>query len=94
VNTFDPFMFLSLPLPTDLYRLITVVLIKENFLSRLSLKIPRKQTISDLRSEISRIISEDTNKLVLADIFDGKIQRHFFNEEPISEIKPNEDIFW
>lgn len=49
VNTFDPFMFLSLPLPTDLYRLITIVLIKDNNLARLSVKMPRKQTVGDLR---------------------------------------------
>lgn len=44
--------------------------------------------------EISRIIGEESNKLVLTDIFDNKIQRHFFDEDQLSEIKPHEDIFW
>jgi len=67
-RTFDPYMFLSVPVPGQTSQVLTVDVfrLKKGLPVRYAIKVPKMSTIDDLRSATARVagIREDSLKLV------------------------------
>lgn len=98
--TFDPFMYLSLPLPTEKTVVIPVTFISHGAHSRpvkLAVSTNKHGTCRQLREDLCRMISEDgsldPNNVVLADIFNHKVYRYYSDFAPIDSIRSNDVIY-
>jgi len=81
--TFDPFMFLSLPMPAKRARNIRVVILSEDLLDEADLAVPkRNRTIAGLKEAVLKRLglSCETHEVEMVEIFNGDIYRTFTDE--------------
>ncbi|KAJ3682554.1 hypothetical protein LUZ60_015127 [Juncus effusus] len=95
--TFDPFMYLSLPLPSTLTRSMTVTVFSGNGDSLpmpFTVTVPKTGFVKDLLSALATACCLSPNEcLLLAEVYDHKIFRCIENQyEPIVSIKDEELI--
>lgn len=63
--TFDPFMYLSLPLPVKDERLIKIILIdKEGRPMKYGVRVPKSATVGDLKRKLAELSQKDEDVLV------------------------------
>ena len=94
--TFDPFMYLSLPLPIKKTRNIKVTLISLDPSTKpiiFKLKIPKNSRIRELCDELSNLSGIDTDKLVVCDVYSHRFHKIFDHTETINGITERDDIF-
>ncbi|EOA37360.1 hypothetical protein CARUB_v10011117mg, partial [Capsella rubella] len=95
--TFDPFMYLSLPLPASLSRSMTVTVFYCNG-SRLpmpyTVTVPRYGTCKDLTNALGiACCLKNDESLLLVEVFEHKVFKYFENPmELLSKIKGNNQI--
>ena len=94
--TFDPFMFLSVPLPTEkkyVIKIINVIYLDLNILpKKFAIKLPSISSISDLNDQIEIKQKIPKNRLVIAECWNNKIYKIFKNYESIDQLSDNEKI--
>ena len=74
--TFDPFMYLSLPLPVNTTRYVEVVLMRADRADlgrRYSTKLEKSGSVSDLLASLSALTSIPTDRLEVCDVFNQRI---------------------
>eukprot|EP00484_Ammonia_sp_Unknown_P026685 CAMPEP_0197035046 /NCGR_PEP_ID=MMETSP1384-20130603/12943_1 /TAXON_ID=29189 /ORGANISM="Ammonia sp." /LENGTH=1182 /DNA_ID=CAMNT_0042465049 /DNA_START=2250 /DNA_END=5798 /DNA_ORIENTATION=+ len=88
--TFDPFMFLSVPLPTEkkfVVKTLTVVHLDLNILpKKYAVRLPALSAISDLLDSLEALTKIPRTRLVLCEIWSSHIHKVFKNYEPIDQI--------
>lgn len=93
--TFDPFMFLQVPLPIERTRRLAVTVVyKDLSVTPLAVRVvvPKNGSVGDLLAAVTRISSVDANHLVLADVYNCRFHKLFKNTASISSILDRDNI--
>ncbi|XP_014496181.1 ubiquitin carboxyl-terminal hydrolase 8 [Vigna radiata var. radiata] len=95
--TFDPFMYLSLPLPSTTIRTMTLTVISTDGItlpSTLTVTVPKCGTLKDLIGALSTSCSlREDETLLVAEIYKNKIFRVFENpSESLGEIRDQDKV--
>ncbi|XP_065195075.1 ubiquitin carboxyl-terminal hydrolase 4-like [Sycon ciliatum] len=94
--TFDPFMFLSLPLPIKKTRVIEVTLVYTDPAARpkaFNLSVPKRGTVKHLLQELGKISNIPADQLVCADVYSHRFHKVFRPSEMVSNILDRDVIF-
>ncbi|XP_042898820.1 ubiquitin carboxyl-terminal hydrolase 4 isoform X2 [Parasteatoda tepidariorum] len=94
--TFDPFCYLSLPLPLKKERQIEVLLVTLDPLKRhlkMKVTVPKLGIIKDLCEAISKISDIQPSNMIVADIYNHRLHKVFNKDEQISGIMERDEIF-
>ncbi|KAH0879144.1 hypothetical protein HID58_066538 [Brassica napus] len=95
--TFDPFMYLTLPLPTSRTRSMTVAVFygdSDRLLTPYTVTVPKDGSLRDLSSAVGAACGlKDDESLLFADVFSHKVFKYLDKPlEPLSEIKDNDRV--
>ncbi|GCC34897.1 ubiquitin carboxyl-terminal hydrolase 15-like isoform X1 [Chiloscyllium punctatum] len=94
--TFDPFCYLTLPLPLKKERTLEVFLVRMEPLSKpvqYKVVVPKIGIISDLCAALSTLSDVPADKMVVTDIYNHRFHRIFSTDENLSSIMERDDIF-
>uniref|UniRef100_UPI00398F05F1 ubiquitin carboxyl-terminal hydrolase 15-like isoform X3 n=1 Tax=Pristiophorus japonicus TaxID=55135 RepID=UPI00398F05F1 len=94
--TFDPFCYLTLPLPLKKERTLEVFLVRIDPLTKpmqYKVVVPKIGIISDLCAALSTLSDVPADKMVVTDIYNHRFHRIFSLDENLSSIMERDDIF-
>jgi len=94
--TFDPFCYLSLPLPEAKERYITLVFVPlETERKPLNMKVlvPKHGTVDDLTLAISELTGTDRKKMLIADVYNHRFHKIFERRDTLSHINDSDSIY-
>ncbi|XP_041072287.1 ubiquitin carboxyl-terminal hydrolase 15-like isoform X1 [Carcharodon carcharias] len=94
--TFDPFCYLTLPLPLKKERTLEVFLVRMEPLTKpmqYKVVVPKIGIISDLCAALSALSDVPADKMVVTDIYNHRFHRIFSMDENLSSIMERDDIF-
>ncbi|KAK3103303.1 hypothetical protein FSP39_018356, partial [Pinctada imbricata] len=94
--TFDPFCYLSLPLPIKKERQLEVFWVPicpEKRPVQLKLTVPKMGNITDLCRVLSQHVGVDPEKMIVTDVYNHRFHKVFTTEENLSHILDRDDIF-
>lgn len=94
--TFDPFMFLSVPLPQVEDKIQTVTFVfADSTQPMLTLEplVSKTAYIAELKTAISKLVGINTKRLVVTDVWTGKICRFFADDEMVTDIRRGDSIY-
>ncbi|XP_019850806.1 PREDICTED: ubiquitin carboxyl-terminal hydrolase 4-like isoform X2 [Amphimedon queenslandica] len=95
-RTFDPFMYLSLPIPVQNTRDIKVFLIRSDplaIMKKYCLSVPKDGNIFHMKEELQKMIDIDPSNLVVIDVYHSRFHRIYYDKDPIIHIMDRDDIF-
>lgn len=94
--TFDPFCYLSLPLPIKRERSLNLTFVPMDH-SKIPIKmkvvIPKLGTTPVLCEAVSKFTGVDPDKMVVTDVFNSKFHKKFGKNDSLSHITDKDDIF-
>ena len=96
--TFDPFCYLSLPLPVKKERKIDVFLVYADPTrcpTRFKVTVPKGGKIKDLKSSLSSLTGNaiEPTKMVVTDVYNHRFHKIYNPDEPVSQILDRDDVF-
>ncbi|XP_017658692.1 ubiquitin carboxyl-terminal hydrolase 4 isoform X3 [Nannospalax galili] len=94
--TFDPFCYLTLPLPLKKDRVMDVFLVPANPHYRPTqyrVTVPLMGAISDLCEALSKLSGIAVENMVVTDVYNHRFHKIFQMDEGLSHIMPRDDIF-
>uniref|UniRef100_A0AAR2LWX4 Ubiquitin carboxyl-terminal hydrolase 15 n=1 Tax=Pygocentrus nattereri TaxID=42514 RepID=A0AAR2LWX4_PYGNA len=94
--TFDPFCYLTLPLPMKKERTLEVYLVRLDPLAKptqYKLTVPKVGYISDLCASLSALSGVPAEKMIVTDIYNHRFHRIFATNENLSSIMERDDIY-
>ncbi|XP_017349694.1 ubiquitin carboxyl-terminal hydrolase 15 isoform X1 [Ictalurus punctatus] len=94
--TFDPFCYLTLPLPMKKERTLEVYLVRLDPLTKptqYKLTVPKVGYISDLCASLSVLSGVPAEKMIVTDIYNHRFHRIFATNENLSSIMERDDIY-
>ncbi|XP_010793674.1 ubiquitin carboxyl-terminal hydrolase 15 isoform X3 [Notothenia coriiceps] len=94
--TFDPFCYLTLPLPMRKERTLEVYLVRLDPLAKptqYKLTVPKVGSISDLCISLSNLTEVPAEKMIVTDIYNHRFHRIFATNENLSSIMERDDIY-
>ncbi|XP_062315817.1 ubiquitin carboxyl-terminal hydrolase 11 isoform X3 [Osmerus eperlanus] len=94
--TFDPFCYLSVPLPVSKDRVMEVFFVSldpEAKPVQHRLVVPKAGKVSDLCSTLSQMTNVPANHMVVADVFNHRFYKIYHADESLSCILDRDDIF-
>jgi len=94
--TFDPFCYLSLPLPVKKERTLQITLVPLDPSKRpmkVKVTVPKMGTTRDLVQSTAKLTGTDPEKLVVTDVFTSKFHKRYDLRENVSHITDRDDIF-
>ncbi|KAI9141081.1 hypothetical protein BKA69DRAFT_1038720 [Paraphysoderma sedebokerense] len=95
--TFDPFMYLTLPIPFKRMTKIKLTFVPLDTSKRpvkIDLSISKDSTIKMMKTEIAKTFGiEDVNKIFIAEVFQSAIYKFFDYSDKVGEILANDDIY-
>ncbi|XP_058873480.1 ubiquitin carboxyl-terminal hydrolase 11 isoform X2 [Acipenser ruthenus] len=94
--TFDPFCYLSVPLPVSKERVMEVFFVSLDPAAKPvqhRLLVPKAGKVSDLCTALSRQTSVPANQMVVADVFNHRFYKIYQNDEALVCILDRDDIF-
>ncbi|NXD79917.1 UBP4 hydrolase, partial [Halcyon senegalensis] len=94
--TFDPFCYLTLPLPLRRDRLMEVTLVYADPQQRpvqYRVVVPMMGAISDLCESLSRLSGVPAENMVVTDVYNHRFHKIFQMDEGLNHIMPKDDIF-
>ncbi|KAL4612787.1 ubiquitin carboxyl-terminal hydrolase 15 isoform X3 [Arapaima gigas] len=94
--TFDPFCYLTLPLPMKKERTLDVYLVWLDPLTKptqYKLTVPKVGYISDLCTSLSALSGVPADKMIVTDIYNHRFHRIFASNENLSSIMDRDDIY-
>ncbi|XP_065542960.1 ubiquitin carboxyl-terminal hydrolase 4 isoform X2 [Lathamus discolor] len=94
--TFDPFCYLTLPLPLRRDRLMEVTLVYADPQRRpvqYRVVVPMMGAISDLCESLSRLSDVPAENMVVTDVYNHRFHKIFQMDEGLNHIMPKDDIF-
>lgn len=93
--TFDPFMYLTLPLPVKkkfLFKFKFIPADPQRKSVRHALLVPWESSMRQVRDILAQKLQLDAAKLKIAEIFSAKFYKHFENDDLVKEIQTNDAI--
>ncbi|XP_023205908.1 ubiquitin carboxyl-terminal hydrolase 15 isoform X2 [Xiphophorus maculatus] len=94
--TFDPFCYLTLPLPMKKERTLEVYLVRLDPVAKptqYKLTVPKVGYISDLCTSLSSLSAVPAEKMIVTDIYNHRFHRIFATNENLSSIMERDDIY-
>ncbi|XP_056132068.1 ubiquitin carboxyl-terminal hydrolase 15-like isoform X2 [Lampris incognitus] len=94
--TFDPFCYLTLPLPMKKERTLEVYLVRLDPVTKptqYKLTVPKVGYISDLCTSLSNLSGVPAEKMIVTDIYNHRFHRIFATNENLSSIMERDDIY-
>ncbi|OXB78629.1 UNVERIFIED_CONTAM: hypothetical protein H355_002594 [Colinus virginianus] len=94
--TFDPFCYLTLPLPLKRDRLLEVTLVYADPQRRpvqYRVVVPMMGAISDLCESLSKLSGVPAENMVVTDVYNHRFHKIFQTDEGLNHIMPKDDIF-
>ncbi|NWZ01677.1 UBP4 hydrolase, partial [Loxia curvirostra] len=94
--TFDPFCYLTLPLPLRRDRLMEVTLVYADPQRRpvqYRVVVPMMGAISDLCESLSKLSGVPAENMVVTDVYNHRFHKIFQMDEGLNHIMPKDDIF-
>ncbi|KAM4893875.1 ubiquitin carboxyl-terminal hydrolase 4 isoform 1-T1 [Sylvia borin] len=94
--TFDPFCYLTLPLPLRRDRVMEVTLVYADPQRRpvqYRVVVPMMGAISDLCESLSRLSGVPAENMVVTDVYNHRFHKIFQMDEGLNHIMPKDDIF-
>ncbi|XP_068720343.1 ubiquitin carboxyl-terminal hydrolase 15-like isoform X3 [Montipora capricornis] len=94
--TFDPFCYLSLPLPVKKERSLDVFLVRKDPFQKpilYKLTVPKMGNIADLLDVLSKESRIPKEKMVVADVYNHRFHKVFTLSESLTQILDRDDIF-
>ncbi|XP_074168034.1 ubiquitin carboxyl-terminal hydrolase 43 isoform X2 [Sminthopsis crassicaudata] len=95
-NTFDPFLCVSLPIPSCQTRSLNVTLVfqsKSQKFLRIGLAVPLFSTVATLRKMVAEESKIKANEVVLVELSSNGFQRSFFDEEDLNTISEEDNVY-
>nr|KAF6335986.1 ubiquitin specific peptidase 4 [Pipistrellus kuhlii] len=94
--TFDPFCYLTLPLPLKKDRVMEVFLVPADPRCRPAqyrVTVPLMGAVSDLCEALSRLSGVAAENMVVTDVYNHRFHKIFQMDEGLNHIMPRDDIF-
>ncbi|XP_033882743.3 ubiquitin carboxyl-terminal hydrolase 15 isoform X2 [Acipenser ruthenus] len=94
--TFDPFCYLTIPLPMKKERTLEVYLVRLDPLTKpvqYKLVVPKVGYISDLCAALSTLSGVPADRMIVTDIYNHRFHRIFATDENLSSIMERDDIY-
>ncbi|XP_006864286.1 PREDICTED: ubiquitin carboxyl-terminal hydrolase 11-like [Chrysochloris asiatica] len=94
--TFDPFCYLSVPLPVNPQRVMEVFYVSMDPRRKPEqhrLVVPKKGKISDLCVALSKHTGVQPDRMMVADVFSHRFYKIYQLEDPLNSILDRDDIF-
>uniref|UniRef100_A0A673AJW5 Ubiquitin carboxyl-terminal hydrolase n=1 Tax=Sphaeramia orbicularis TaxID=375764 RepID=A0A673AJW5_9TELE len=94
--TFDPFCYLTLPLPMKKDRTMEVFLVRSDPQSRPTqyrVVVPKLGTVTDLCSALSRLCGILPENMVVADVYNHRFHKIYRRDDGLNQIMEKDDIF-
>ncbi|KAJ8015965.1 hypothetical protein DPEC_G00002180 [Dallia pectoralis] len=94
--TFDPFCYLSVPLPVSKDRIMEVFFVSLDPVAKPvqhRLIVPKAGKVFDLCSVLSKMTNVPANQMVVADVFNHRFYKIYHADESLSCILDRDDIF-
>lgn len=94
--TFDPFMYLSLPLPITKKWEGSVTYVPydpTHPLVQVKLQLPKGSTIKQLREKVADLVGTQGGQLFVAEVFNSRFYKTFESSDAVEEIGDNDKIY-
>ncbi|XP_078369197.1 ubiquitin carboxyl-terminal hydrolase 4-like [Oculina patagonica] len=94
--TFDPFCYLSLPLPVKKERSLDIFLVRNDPLIKptlYKLTVPKMGNVAELLAVLSKETSIPKDKMVVTDVYNHRFHKVFSLSESLTQILDRDDIF-
>ncbi|XP_069792713.1 ubiquitin carboxyl-terminal hydrolase 4 isoform X2 [Narcine bancroftii] len=94
--TFDPFCYLTLPLPMKKDRTMEIFLVRADPMSKPTqyrVIVPKLGSISDLCTALSQISGVAAEKMVVTDVYNHRFYKTYRQDEALKNIMDRDDIF-
>ncbi|XP_041047706.1 ubiquitin carboxyl-terminal hydrolase 4 isoform X2 [Carcharodon carcharias] len=93
--TFDPFCYLTLPLPMKKDRTMEIFLVRADSSrpTQYRIVVPKMGAISDLCTALSQISGVAAEKMVVADVYNHRFHKTYRQDEALNHIMDRDDIF-
>ncbi|XP_061689922.1 ubiquitin carboxyl-terminal hydrolase 4 [Syngnathoides biaculeatus] len=94
--TFDPFCYLTLPLPMKIDRNMEVVLVRSDPQSRPTkyrVVVHKMGTVMELCSALSRLCGIPPENMVVADVYNHRFHKIYRRDDGLNQIVDKDDIF-
>ncbi|KAG7215057.1 hypothetical protein INR49_022815 [Caranx melampygus] len=94
--TFDPFCYLTLPLPMKKDRTMEVFLVRSDPQSRPTqyrVVVPKLGTVTDLCSALSKLSGIPPENMVVADVYNHRFHKIYRRDDGLNQIMEKDDIF-
>lgn len=101
--TFDPYMFLTLPIPQnqDVSISLNIMPLSDSLEPtneslkpfKVGLRLPKESTIKDLKDKIMQEVENDNITCVVVEYYNSKIEKTLEDYEPVTSIGSNDDIY-
>ncbi len=93
---FDPFCYLSLPLPSKKERMVEVffVPLEQTLpLVKYKLSVLKNGTIQDLCGALEQLANVPKNRMIVGDVYANKFFKLYEPSEPVSSIRERDEIY-
>ncbi|KAJ0023791.1 hypothetical protein NQD34_003690 [Periophthalmus magnuspinnatus] len=94
--TFDPFCYLTLPLPMKKDRTMEIFLVRSDPQSRPTqyrVIVPKLGTVADLCSALSKLCGFPPENMVVADVYNHRFHKIYRRDDGLNQIMEKDDIF-
>ncbi|XP_062329027.1 ubiquitin carboxyl-terminal hydrolase 4 [Osmerus eperlanus] len=94
--TFDPFCYLTLPLPMKKDRTMEVFLVRSDPQSRPTqyrVVVPKLGAVTDLCAALSRLSGIPAENMVVADVYNHRFHKIYRRDDGLNQIMEKDDIF-
>ncbi|KAF9929459.1 CSN-associated deubiquitinating enzyme Ubp12 [Linnemannia zychae] len=94
--TFDPFMYLSLPLPIHKKWVGTITYVPYDPirpLTEVRLQLPKGSTQKQLREKVAELMGTHADQLFVAEVFNARFYKTFESSDPVDEIGDTDKIY-
>jgi hypothetical protein len=94
-TTFDPFMYLTVPIPVQSTRKIPVTLhrIEPGKPTKYGITVDKEGTITDLVRELSKLSSIPPDNIAILEVYSYKFYKYFADKDEISDIRDGDKIY-
>jgi ubiquitin carboxyl-terminal hydrolase 4/11/15 len=90
--TFDPFMYLSLPIPTDSVRTREITFSFRGGLLKCALQLPRNSLMSQVKQQLTHLTGVSASRIVLADVHASKIHKKYHNTDRFDSVSQSDHL--
>lgn len=94
--TFDPFCYLTLPLPMKKDRTMEIFLVRSDPQSRPTqyrVVVPKLGTVADLCSALCKLCGIPPENMVVADVYNHRFHKIYRRDDGLNQIMEKDDIF-